>query len=94
MQTYFGFSRLLLLKLYLIRVNSYLIDDLNSVMQLAKLAGNTVVATCGGEKKATLLRSLGVDRVIDYRKEDIKDVCLSGLWKSTFYVVNASSIKT
>ncbi|XP_078432642.1 ARP protein (REF) isoform X2 [Wolffia australiana] len=41
-------------------------------VQLAKLAGNKVVATCGGEKKAALLKSLGVDRVIDYRKEDIK----------------------
>lgn len=43
-------------------------------VQLAKLAGNKVVATCGGEKKAALLRSLGVDRVIDYRKENIKAV--------------------
>ncbi|KAJ0974948.1 hypothetical protein J5N97_016913 [Dioscorea zingiberensis] len=43
-------------------------------VQLAKLAGNKVVATCGGEKKALLLKSLGVDRVIDYRKENIKAV--------------------
>ncbi|KAK6946122.1 Alcohol dehydrogenase, N-terminal [Dillenia turbinata] len=43
-------------------------------VQLAKLAGNNVVATCGGEEKAALLRELGVDRVIDYRKEDIKTV--------------------
>ncbi|CDO97165.1 unnamed protein product [Coffea canephora] len=43
-------------------------------VQLAKLAGNTVVATCGGKEKATLLRELGVDRVIDYKKEDIKTV--------------------
>ncbi|KAJ6806238.1 prostaglandin reductase-3 [Iris pallida] len=43
-------------------------------VQLAKLAGNTVVATCGGEKKAKHLRSLGVDRIIDYRKEEIKHV--------------------
>ncbi|WOK93988.1 zinc-binding alcohol dehydrogenase domain-containing protein 2 isoform X2 [Canna indica] len=43
-------------------------------VQLAKLAGNKVVATCGGEKKASLLRSLGADRVIDYNKENIKDV--------------------
>lgn len=43
-------------------------------VQLAKLAGNKVVATCGGEKKASLLRSLGADRVIDYKKENIKDV--------------------
>ncbi|KAK1256942.1 hypothetical protein QJS04_geneDACA017230 [Acorus gramineus] len=43
-------------------------------VQLAKLAGNKVIATCGGEKKAALLKSLGVDRVIDYKKEDIKSV--------------------
>jgi NADPH-dependent curcumin reductase CurA len=43
-------------------------------MQLAKLAGNTVVATCGGGAKAKLLKELGVDRVIDYRSEDIKTV--------------------
>ncbi|MQL84880.1 hypothetical protein Taro_017391 [Colocasia esculenta] len=43
-------------------------------VQLAKLAGNKVVATCGGEKKAVLLKSLGVDRVIDYKKENIKSV--------------------
>ncbi|XP_020573422.1 uncharacterized protein LOC110019897 [Phalaenopsis equestris] len=45
-------------------------------VQLAKLAGNKVVATCGGESKAKLLRSLGADRVIDYRKENIKDVLI------------------
>ncbi|KAI8025564.1 Prostaglandin reductase-3 [Camellia lanceoleosa] len=39
---------------------------------LAKLAGNKVVATCGGKEKAMLLKDLGVDRVIDYRAEDIK----------------------
>ncbi|KAF9675918.1 hypothetical protein SADUNF_Sadunf09G0083700 [Salix dunnii] len=43
-------------------------------LQLAKLAGNTVVATCGGNKKAILLKQLGVDRVIDYKAEDVKMV--------------------
>ncbi|XP_065870532.1 uncharacterized protein [Euphorbia lathyris] len=43
-------------------------------VQLAKLAGNTVVATCGGKEKANLLKELGVDRVIDYKDEDIKTV--------------------
>ncbi|KAH7517970.1 hypothetical protein FEM48_Zijuj09G0120800 [Ziziphus jujuba var. spinosa] len=43
-------------------------------VQLAKLAGNKVVATCGGEEKAKLLKNLGVDRVIDYRAEDMKTV--------------------
>jgi NADPH:quinone reductase-like Zn-dependent oxidoreductase len=36
-------------------------------VQLAKLAGCHVVATCGGAAKAQLLRRLGVDRVIDYK---------------------------
>jgi NADPH:quinone reductase-like Zn-dependent oxidoreductase len=44
-------------------------------VQLAKLAGNKVVATCGGADKAALLHELGVDRVIDYKKETIKTVC-------------------
>ncbi|KVI10765.1 Alcohol dehydrogenase, C-terminal [Cynara cardunculus var. scolymus] len=43
-------------------------------VQLAKLAGNKVVATCGGKDKAMLLRDLGVDRVIDYKEEVIKNV--------------------
>ncbi|CAM8914083.1 hypothetical protein QQ045_031278 [Rhodiola kirilowii] len=43
-------------------------------VQLAKLAGNKVVATCGGKDKAVLLKNLGVDRVIDYRAEDVKSV--------------------
>ncbi|XP_006661314.2 probable quinone oxidoreductase [Oryza brachyantha] len=43
-------------------------------VQLAKLAGNKVVATCGGNSKAALLASLGVDRVINYQNENIKDV--------------------
>ncbi|KAL6656142.1 hypothetical protein ACP70R_006968 [Stipagrostis hirtigluma subsp. patula] len=43
-------------------------------VQLAKLAGNKVVATCGSESKSALLASLGVDRVINYRNEKIKDV--------------------
>lgn len=41
-------------------------------VQLAKIAGNKVVATCGGTQKAALLKDFGVDRVIDYKKEDIK----------------------
>ncbi|GKV37990.1 hypothetical protein SLEP1_g45948 [Rubroshorea leprosula] len=43
-------------------------------VQLAKLAGNKVVATCGGKAKAMLLKELGVDRVIDYKVEDVKNV--------------------
>ncbi|KAL3614200.1 hypothetical protein CASFOL_042274 [Castilleja foliolosa] len=43
-------------------------------VQLAKLAGNKVIATCGGKDKAKLLKDLGVDRVIDYKTENIKTV--------------------
>ncbi|KAG8368363.1 hypothetical protein BUALT_Bualt15G0037700 [Buddleja alternifolia] len=43
-------------------------------VQLAKLAGNKVIATCGGNDKAELLKDLGVDRVIDYKSENIKSV--------------------
>jgi NADPH-dependent curcumin reductase CurA len=38
-------------------------------VQLAKLAGCHVIATCGGPAKAKALRDLGVDRVIDYTAE-------------------------
>ena len=44
------------------------------VVQLAKQAGNHVVATCGGAEKAALLKRLGADRVIDYRKDDLKSI--------------------
>ncbi|XP_023747559.1 uncharacterized protein LOC111895717 [Lactuca sativa] len=43
-------------------------------VQLAKLAGNKVVATCGSKDKAIFLRDLGVDRVINYKDESVKDV--------------------
>ncbi|PHU10409.1 hypothetical protein BC332_22269 [Capsicum chinense] len=52
-------------------------------VQLAKLAGNTVVATCGGNEKAKLLKDLGVDRVIDYKAEDIKAVLKEEFPKGT-----------
>ena len=50
------------------------IDFVRLSMQLAKLAGNKVIATCGGSEKAKLLKELGVDRIIDYKAEDIKTV--------------------
>ncbi|KAE8680013.1 ARP protein (REF) isoform 2 [Hibiscus syriacus] len=46
-------------------------------VQLAKIAGNKVVATCGGKEKATLLKELGVDRVIDYKTEDVKAISVA-----------------
>jgi len=43
-------------------------------VQLAKLAGNHVIGTCGNEAKTELLKKLGCDRVINYREEDINQV--------------------
>lgn len=43
-------------------------------VQLAKLAGNTVIGTCSSEEKADLLRRLGCDRVINYKTEDLDAV--------------------
>ena len=40
-------------------------------VQLAKLAGCRVVATCGTPEKAEMLRGLGADRVVDYKREDL-----------------------
>ena len=44
------------------------------LVQLAKLRGCTVVAICGGPAKADFVRSLGADRVIDYRSESVAEV--------------------
>ena len=39
-------------------------------VQLAKLAGATVIATTSSAEKANRLRALGADDVIDYAQED------------------------
>lgn len=44
------------------------------VVQLAKLAGNHVIGTTSSDEKAEVLKSLGVDRVINYNKENIAEV--------------------
>lgn len=44
------------------------------VVQLAKRAGNHVIALTGSDYKAALLRELGADRVINYRTESLPDV--------------------
>ena len=41
-------------------------------VQLAKLAGCTVIGTCGSDEKAALLRDLGADRAVNYREADLK----------------------
>ncbi|MGB7341688.1 MAG: zinc-binding dehydrogenase [Phototrophicaceae bacterium] len=43
-------------------------------VQLAKIAGCTVIGTCGNDDKAAYLQSIGCDRPINYRSEDVKQV--------------------
>ncbi|TVR20794.1 MAG: alcohol dehydrogenase [Anaerolineaceae bacterium] len=43
-------------------------------VQLAKLAGNHVIGTCGNAEKAEFLRSIGCDRVVQYKEEDLDAV--------------------
>lgn len=45
-----------------------------AVQLLKHVYGCKVVGTCGGPHKAQLLRSLGCDRVIDYKMEDVDAV--------------------
>jgi len=44
------------------------------VVQLAKLAGCHVIALTGADEKLELLRSLGADRVVNYRRENLAEV--------------------
>ena len=44
------------------------------VVQLAKLAGNHVIGTCGSDAKVDFLRALGCDRPINYKQEDVQNV--------------------
>ena len=59
------------------------------VVQLAKAAGNAVVATCGGDDKAALLKRLGADRVVNYRRESLKDVLRAEYPKVRTYTQSA-----
>jgi NADPH-dependent curcumin reductase CurA len=43
-------------------------------VQLAKLASNHVIGTCGSEQKAELLGKLGCDRIINYHTENLDRV--------------------
>ncbi|KAK9805373.1 hypothetical protein WJX73_007858 [Symbiochloris irregularis] len=43
-------------------------------VQLAKAAGNHVIATCSSSDKAAMLKRLGADRVINYKTEDLRAV--------------------
>ena len=44
------------------------------VVQIAKLAGCHVIGLTGSDAKLDLLRSLGVDRVINYRSDDLREI--------------------
>lgn len=41
-------------------------------VQFAKLAGCTVIGTCGSDEKETALKNLGCDHVINYKKQDVE----------------------
>ncbi len=43
-------------------------------VQLAKAAGHTVIGTTSSDSKAEHLKSLGVDRVVNYNSEDLHSV--------------------
>jgi hypothetical protein len=43
-------------------------------VQLAKLAGNQVIGTCGTDDKIEMLNELGCDRVVQYKREDLGHV--------------------
>ncbi len=43
-------------------------------VQLAHLAGNTVIGTCSTPEKMDLLREIGCDRPVNYREEALRDV--------------------
>jgi NADPH-dependent curcumin reductase CurA len=43
-------------------------------VQLAKLKNCRVIAICGGPDKAAFVKTLGADRVIDYRAEDVAKI--------------------
>jgi len=43
-------------------------------VQLAKVAGKHVIATCGTPEKADLLRSLGADRIVQYKGPQREDL--------------------
>lgn len=44
------------------------------LVQLARMAGNTVVGVCSGPEKVALLRRLGCDRPVDRLTEDLGEV--------------------
>jgi NADPH-dependent curcumin reductase CurA len=43
-------------------------------VQIAKLYSNHVIGTCSTDDKAEFLRSIGCDRVVNYKKENLREV--------------------
>jgi len=43
-------------------------------VQLAKMAGCHVIGTCSSQKKVDFLKSIGCDRAVNYREEDLNTV--------------------
>ncbi|MFN8371532.1 MAG: zinc-binding dehydrogenase [Anaerolineae bacterium] len=43
-------------------------------VQLARLAGNHVIGTCSSDDKVELLRALGCDRPVNYKRENLRQV--------------------
>ncbi|PCI41692.1 MAG: alcohol dehydrogenase [Proteobacteria bacterium] len=46
-------------------------------IQLAKIAGCDVATTVSNDEKASFVRELGADKVIDYKKEDVSEALLA-----------------
>ncbi|SDY34231.1 NADPH2:quinone reductase [Evansella caseinilytica] len=49
----------------------------NAAVQLAKIAGATVIATAGGEEKARLCHKAGADHILLYKQVNVMDEVLS-----------------
>jgi len=47
-------------------------------VQLARAAGHRVIGTCSSDEKAALLKQLGCERVINYKKENLHSVLKKG----------------
>ena len=51
----------------------------STVVQIAKIKGNTVIGSAGGAEKCALVKELGADHVIDYKAHDSYESLLGAL---------------
>ena len=58
-------------------------------VQLAKLAGNTVIGTCSSVEKVEYLKSIGCDRAVNYNEEDLNTVLKTEYPKGVDLVIEA-----